>query len=112
MASRSGSEGCSPVAATISETRRYPSGRPWGPSPLSVAAGLAGDLAGILHVPGIVRSAHAETPLAAHVAGVLARRDGEDLDLHVRVVHLGRDDHRLRTRGVAVLLQDVAPSHA
>src|SRR5262245_19476474 len=39
-----------------------------------------------------------QTALAAHVAGVLAGRDGEDLDLHVRVEQLGRDDHRLRSR--------------
>src|SRR5262245_52962773 len=79
--------------------------------PASVAAGLAGDLAGVLHVLGVVRTAHAEAPLAAHVAGVLAGRDGEDLDLHVRIVQLGRHDHRLRTRGMTVLLYDVGPPH-
>jgi hypothetical protein len=41
----------------------------------------------------VVLGSHAEAPLATHVARVLAGRDGEDLDLHVRVVHLGRLDH-------------------
>ena len=45
-------------------------------------------LDGDLDVLGIVRGAHAEPPLAAHVVGVLARWDGEDVDLHVGVVHL------------------------
>src|SRR5262245_33234815 len=78
-----------------------------------VRGGSGARLASELHrdVLGIALVPHAEAPLAAHVARVLPGRDGEDVDLHVRVVELGRHDHRLRAGGVAVLLEDVRPPH-
>src|SRR5262245_16494383 len=107
-----------PSAAAM--TRAWAARCTTGPPPGSAAtdAGLTGaTLLGWLlreldrGVLGVVLVAHAEPPLAADIARIAAGRDGEDLDLHVRVVHLGRLDHRLRARRVAVLLEDVGASH-
>src|SRR5262245_42175982 len=79
---------------------------------VQVSLELLDGFVGVLHVLGIVGGSHAETPLAAHVAGVPAGRDGEAIDLHVRVVQLRRQDHRLRPRGMAVLRVVAAPHRA